>query len=169
MKRTHSQKSNPRPEEAKPKKPRKGTQSCWECKRRKMRCAFASPSDAICVACERRGTSCVSQDVAEVEELMPDGGRDQPIGEKLNRIGELLEQCTRMIARRGGGAEGNDGGQQYLSPKSFARSCDGSALVSSCTPLVWSALCSFLRDISNVQDRIFMEAVSGLHHPANWK
>ncbi|KAH6850600.1 hypothetical protein B0I37DRAFT_444599 [Chaetomium sp. MPI-CAGE-AT-0009] len=30
------------------KKVRKGTRSCWECKRRKVRCVFAAPMDTIC-------------------------------------------------------------------------------------------------------------------------
>jgi hypothetical protein len=135
MKRTHSQNNNAL--ETKSKKPRKGTQSCWECKRRKMRCAFASPSDTICVACERRGTLCVSQEVAE-KELPVGGGGGQPIEEKLSRISELLEQCTRMFARRGGAVEHNG---QCLSPKSLVRP----ALVSSYTPLVGMVLCFFQR------------------------
>ncbi|QKX61050.1 uncharacterized protein TRUGW13939_08196 [Talaromyces rugulosus] len=125
MKRTHSQNNNAL--ETKSKKLRKGTQSCWECKRRKMRCAFASPSDTICVACERRGTLCVSQEVAEKEPPVGGGG-GQPIEEKLSRIGELLEQCTRMFARGGGAVEHNG---QCPSPKSLVRP----ALVSSYTPL----------------------------------
>jgi hypothetical protein len=152
MERTHSQNNNAPPKEAKQKKLRKGTQSCWECKRRKMRCAFASPSDAICVACERRGTLCASQEVAEKE---PPVGGDQPIGEKLSRIGELLEQCTRMIAR-GGGAVDNS---RCLSPKNLVRQYDGSAFVSSYTSLVGMVL-FFLRDTINAQHRIFLEAVS---------
>ncbi|KAK7183549.1 hypothetical protein DPSP01_008451 [Paraphaeosphaeria sporulosa] len=40
---------------------RKGTQSCWECKRRKTKCIFAAPGDAACVGCRSRGTTCLSQ------------------------------------------------------------------------------------------------------------
>ncbi|KAF3768042.1 hypothetical protein M406DRAFT_237657, partial [Cryphonectria parasitica EP155] len=40
---------------------RKGTQSCWECKRRKIRCSFASPTEPICDGCRSRRTKCVSQ------------------------------------------------------------------------------------------------------------
>ncbi|KAL4882949.1 hypothetical protein BJY04DRAFT_206615 [Aspergillus karnatakaensis] len=46
-------------------KVRKGTQSCWECKRRKVRCIFASAEHAICNHCRRRGTACVSQDLPD--------------------------------------------------------------------------------------------------------
>jgi hypothetical protein len=46
---------------AKRRKVRKGTRSCWSCKRRKVRCVFRSDSDAVCFTCTRRGTNCVSQ------------------------------------------------------------------------------------------------------------
>jgi hypothetical protein len=38
---------------------RKGTHSCWECKRRKEKCSFDDGD--ICTGCVRRGTECVSQ------------------------------------------------------------------------------------------------------------
>lgn len=41
---------------------RKGTQSCWECKRRKVKCTFAPPRGATCDRCKRRKTLCVSQE-----------------------------------------------------------------------------------------------------------
>jgi hypothetical protein len=41
---------------------RKGTHSCHECKRRKIKCHFLSRNDASCVGCRRRGTACVSQE-----------------------------------------------------------------------------------------------------------
>lgn len=46
---------------AKRRKVRKGTHSCWECRRRKVKCIFGSPDDATCVTCRQRKTECVSQ------------------------------------------------------------------------------------------------------------
>ena len=46
---------------AKRRKLRKGTHSCHECRRRKVKCLYATPDDAICVVCERRGAHCISQ------------------------------------------------------------------------------------------------------------
>ncbi|KAM5350955.1 hypothetical protein ACJ41O_003678 [Fusarium nematophilum] len=40
---------------------RRGTQSCWECKRRKIRCTFAAPTEAVCDGCRSRRTKCISQ------------------------------------------------------------------------------------------------------------
>ncbi|KAF2124244.1 C6 zinc finger domain-containing protein [Dothidotthia symphoricarpi CBS 119687] len=52
--------------EAKRRRLRKGTHSCWECKRRKMKCIFDAPTDAnICHGCKRRGSQCISQEFPE--------------------------------------------------------------------------------------------------------
>lgn len=42
-------------------KVRKGTHSCWECRRRKVKCVFATPTDARCIICQRRDSTCTSQ------------------------------------------------------------------------------------------------------------
>lgn len=42
-------------------KVRKGTLSCWECKRRKTRCSLATSSADICDGCRSRGIKCISQ------------------------------------------------------------------------------------------------------------
>ncbi|EED17905.1 conserved hypothetical protein [Talaromyces stipitatus ATCC 10500] len=51
----------------KQRKVRKGTRSCWECKRRKVRCSFSAINDnsTVCVACRKRRTPCVSQEFLE--------------------------------------------------------------------------------------------------------
>ncbi|KAL4864889.1 hypothetical protein BDV12DRAFT_188616 [Aspergillus spectabilis] len=56
---------------SKRKRVRKGTHSCRECRRRKVKCTFASPNDATCIICRRRGTKCSSQGVAELTPGLP--------------------------------------------------------------------------------------------------
>jgi hypothetical protein len=52
--------------EAKRRRLRKGTHSCWECKRRKMKCIFDLLADTTtCKGCRRRGFKCVSQEFPE--------------------------------------------------------------------------------------------------------
>ncbi|KAH8423345.1 uncharacterized protein LDX57_001103 [Aspergillus melleus] len=47
-------------------KVRKGTHSCWECKRRKMKCRFdPRVVNASCNGCRRRGSTCISQEIPE--------------------------------------------------------------------------------------------------------
>lgn len=50
---------------AKRRKVRKGTHSCRECRRRKVRCIFATPQDVVCITCNRRGAKCISQTDSE--------------------------------------------------------------------------------------------------------
>lgn len=75
--------------EAKRRKIRKGTRSCWECKRRKVRCSFASSSDEICVPCRRRSTVCVSQ---ELPEELAQGNDKREQTDRIERLEALLTQ-----------------------------------------------------------------------------
>jgi hypothetical protein len=75
--------------EASRKKVRKGTRSCWECKRRKNKCEFNSPSDLACVRCRRRGTKCVGQQYP-----------DQPsrrLDDRIVRVEALIEQLANRV------------------------------------------------------------------------
>ncbi|KAM0513556.1 hypothetical protein ACHAPE_007820 [Trichoderma viride] len=50
---------------------RKGTQSCWECKRRKIRCTFAAPTESVCDGCRSRRVKCLSQEYHDDARLTP--------------------------------------------------------------------------------------------------
>ena len=71
-------------------KVRKGTQSCWECKRRKVRCIFLATSDTICQNCRRRGTACNSQEHPDVS--VPSSSGSNQIQARLGRVEELIER-----------------------------------------------------------------------------
>ncbi|KAJ6004770.1 hypothetical protein N7540_012569 [Penicillium herquei] len=97
---------------AKRRKIRKGTQSCWECKRRKVRCIFSS-ENTICNNCNRRGTNCISQDLPDTP-VSPAGN---PVEARLGRVEKLLE----LAVNHGGTANtGNLSGNQDI-PESSAR------------------------------------------------
>lgn len=81
--------------ESKRRKVRKGTQSCWECRRRKVRCILAATTDTICENCRRRGTACISQEHAE--EPMPSAGSN-PVEARLGRVEELIEHLVKSAA-----------------------------------------------------------------------
>ncbi|KAJ3538719.1 hypothetical protein NM208_g5779 [Fusarium decemcellulare] len=73
-------------------KVRKGTKSCWECKKRKARCLFTASGDETCDGCKRRGARCVNQD-------LPDpAASNQAIG-RLSRIEAMLEQLLERLPR----------------------------------------------------------------------
>lgn len=70
-------------------KVRKGTRSCWECKRNKAKCNLNLTSDGICDTCRRRGVPCISQ------EFVQDPRSDkQQLGDRLGRVEKLVEVLT---------------------------------------------------------------------------
>ncbi|KAI0015516.1 hypothetical protein F4780DRAFT_70372 [Xylariomycetidae sp. FL0641] len=111
--------SNPdrRPTEAasivpspKRRKVRKGTQSCWECKRRKTRCTFtATTTKSVCDGCRSRQTKCISQ---EFPDEATQEGRN---GNRLRRIESLVEKLQGQLDAssqpcQGESAQENSGG-----------------------------------------------------------
>lgn len=71
---------------ARRRKIRKGTQSCWECKRRKTRCSLMlTGGSGICDGCRRRGTECVSQEFEQDPASIK-----QQLGDRLGRVEEQL-------------------------------------------------------------------------------
>ncbi|KAF5656104.1 transcription factor [Fusarium sp. NRRL 25303] len=72
------------------KKLRKGTVSCWECKRRKAKCIF-SDDLGICDSCKRRGTDCVSQE----SERPPELGSNKHIVDRLGEVEALVQHLLK--------------------------------------------------------------------------
>ena len=72
-------------------KVRKGTQSCWECKRRKVRCtrSFATPNESICDGCRSRRLKCIGQDFHDDAELT------RRKVDRLDRVEALVEQLAK--------------------------------------------------------------------------
>jgi hypothetical protein len=82
--------------DTKRRKIRKGTTSCWDCKKRKVKCTFDATSDTVCIACRRRGAPCVGQDQPEeIAQFHTDGNRD-PLLARLQRVESLLEQLLEV-------------------------------------------------------------------------
>ncbi|KAI8624435.1 hypothetical protein F5Y19DRAFT_314976 [Xylariaceae sp. FL1651] len=78
---------------AKRRRVRKGTRSCWECRRRKIRCQYSSEDAVVCNGCESRGTNCVSQQFADEQAPAP----DRRITQRLGRVEEMLEKLVDKI------------------------------------------------------------------------
>lgn len=79
---------------------RKGTKSCWECKRRKMKCILDPLTNSpVCNGCRRRGSKCVSQAMSENDpsstsaSTMSDVGGD---GRRTDADG-ILTPASRVI------------------------------------------------------------------------
>ncbi|KAI0537134.1 hypothetical protein GGR58DRAFT_359489 [Xylaria digitata] len=85
--------SDAAPPEPKRRKVRKGTRSCWECRRRKIRCLYPSEDASICTNCESRGTNCISQEFADEQSSPP----DRRVTQRLGRVEEMLEKLVEKI------------------------------------------------------------------------
>ncbi|KJZ71807.1 hypothetical protein HIM_08827 [Hirsutella minnesotensis 3608] len=80
-------------------KVRKGTSSCWECKRRKMKCLMPSPSDNVCIACRRRGSACVSQRYPEGTTPTTSVLRDR---DRIVRVEAMVQRLFNEVRFTGG-------------------------------------------------------------------
>ncbi|KXJ89246.1 hypothetical protein Micbo1qcDRAFT_197062 [Microdochium bolleyi] len=90
--------------EAKRRKVRKGTRSCWECRRRKIRCTFRAGDGTICDGCRARSTSCVSQ---QYDEAGSSDSPDSPLAQRLSRVEDLLERLADQVLPGGSLSRGN--------------------------------------------------------------
>ncbi|KAH8881956.1 hypothetical protein GQ53DRAFT_464881 [Thozetella sp. PMI_491] len=75
-------------------KTRKGTRSCWECKRRKVRCIYANPNDAVCTGCARRCLKCVSQEFPEHRSTA--AAKTRLVGDRIGRVEEMVRQLVQQ-------------------------------------------------------------------------
>ncbi|KAH7155842.1 hypothetical protein B0J13DRAFT_234812 [Dactylonectria estremocensis] len=80
---------------SKRRKLRKGTQSCWECRRRKARCTFAAGEDDVCQGCRRRGTACLSQ---EFPDRPSTPGSNRHIVDRLDQVEALVGQLVKAAS-----------------------------------------------------------------------
>ncbi|EGX54036.1 hypothetical protein AOL_s00004g69 [Orbilia oligospora ATCC 24927] len=66
---------------------RKGTRSCWECKRKKIKCTFSIPTINTCDGCKRRGSSYIGQEFPEGP-----GDNRRQLGDRIGVVEELVGQ-----------------------------------------------------------------------------
>ncbi|KAK1674927.1 hypothetical protein BDP55DRAFT_164191 [Colletotrichum godetiae] len=76
---------------------RRGTKSCWECRRRKIRCIFDDNGlRDTCKTCWQKGTPCVSQEFPE-EDAQTAPAPVGSLGDRLNRVERLVEQLYHRV------------------------------------------------------------------------
>ncbi|KAK4176543.1 hypothetical protein QBC36DRAFT_352065 [Triangularia setosa] len=82
-------------------KVRKGTHSCWECRRRKIRCQFGKQDDTVCLPCQARGSVCRSQEFVDAQPLqLP----DRRLAQRLARLEDLVAKVVdRVMPEAGSG------------------------------------------------------------------
>ncbi|KAH8733094.1 hypothetical protein GQ44DRAFT_696913 [Phaeosphaeriaceae sp. PMI808] len=82
--------------DSKRRKIRKGTTSCWHCKKRKVKCTFDETSDTECIACRRRGAPCVSQEQPDEEFKNHAESNHDLLLDRMQRVETLLEQLIKV-------------------------------------------------------------------------
>lgn len=75
------------------KKMRKGTQSCTECRRRKVRCIFPLGDSSVCSPCSTRGSRCIDQ---RDETVVKAEDEKMTLRERVTRLESLLETVLPM-------------------------------------------------------------------------
>ncbi|CAG5175726.1 uncharacterized protein ALTATR162_LOCUS8185 [Alternaria atra] len=70
------------------KKMRKGTHSCFECRRRKIRCIFQPDNPDVCSECFARGSRCIDQEHANPEVIVD---HRKNLRERVSRLEALID------------------------------------------------------------------------------
>ncbi|KAF1914879.1 hypothetical protein BDU57DRAFT_520079 [Ampelomyces quisqualis] len=70
------------------KKMRKGTHSCFECRRRKIRCIFSTDNPDVCAECFARGSRCIDQEHANPEVVVD---HRKNLRERVSRLEALVD------------------------------------------------------------------------------
>lgn len=142
---------------AKRRKLRKGTRSCWECKRRKIRCIFASSEDVTCIGCQRRRAPCVSQEMPEDMSTARKGTRH--FDERITRVEDFVKD---FLASKDVGATNQSEGdpRQDRRTNSDAQKARSTDLAPSSTraPLTPAEVCEILIVILNVSSNDRLES-----------
>ncbi|PNP43688.1 hypothetical protein TGAMA5MH_04660 [Trichoderma gamsii] len=88
----------PNPSRLERRKLRRGTTSCWECKRRKTKCHFEQGSSAACESCQRRGCKCVLQDVDE-KSFTGQRAQNRNLGAQMDYLETVVDQLVHLPDR----------------------------------------------------------------------
>ncbi|KAI0858899.1 hypothetical protein F4860DRAFT_283174 [Xylaria cubensis] len=91
----HEPPSPPTQAGVKRRKIRKGTRSCWECKRRKNKCTW-SGNEEKCDGCYHRRTRCITQEYPE-EHVLHEGRGASKTDNRLQRLEALVEELSRKV------------------------------------------------------------------------
>jgi Fungal Zn(2)-Cys(6) binuclear cluster domain len=84
------------------KKMRKGTKSCLECRRRKIRCTFEPGSTAVCKECYARGSTCIDQEHGDTQ-VVSSTTSDQAysLRERVTQLEEMVKEVLNRIPEGG--------------------------------------------------------------------
>lgn len=92
------------------KKMRKGTKSCIECRRRKIKCTFEPGRTSICNECFARGSTCIDQEHGDIPSLTHSSSTSQQkddqnssLKERVGYLEDLVKQVLERLPEKSGG------------------------------------------------------------------
>lgn len=95
------------------KKMRKGTRSCIECRRRKIKCTFEPGRTSICNECFARGSTCIDQEHGDTACLTypasashPKDEQNSVLKERVTYLEDLVKQVLERLPEKNGSATG---------------------------------------------------------------
>jgi hypothetical protein len=89
---------------------RKGTKSCLECRRRKIKCTFEPGRTAICNECFTRGSTCIDQEHGDIQSYTQQTAEQtsSSLRERVGQLESLVKQVLNRIPDGGAGAAAGD-------------------------------------------------------------
>lgn len=84
------------------KKMRKGTKSCLECRRRKIKCTFEAGRPACCNECYARGSTCIDQEHGDMQTYAASTSEQSSysLRERVSQLEDLVKQVLHRLPER---------------------------------------------------------------------
>lgn len=84
------------------KKMRKGTKSCLECRRRKIKCTFEPGRPACCNECYARGSTCIDQEHGDIQTYSASTAEQSSysLRERVSQLEDLVKQVLHRLPER---------------------------------------------------------------------
>lgn len=81
---------------------RKGTKSCMECRRRKIKCTFEPGRTAICNECFARGSTCVDQEHGDISTITQASSvtDSTSLRERVSNLEDLIKEVLHRLPER---------------------------------------------------------------------
>lgn len=105
------------------KKMRKGTKSCIECRRRKIKCTFEPGRTSICNECFARGSTCIDQEHGDISSFTAPSNnptskdeQNSALKERVTYLEDLVKQVLDRLPEKNGSSESPNAQPRYESP-----------------------------------------------------
>jgi Fungal Zn(2)-Cys(6) binuclear cluster domain len=96
------------------KKMRKGTKSCLECRRRKIKCTFEAGRTAVCNECYARGSTCIDQEHGDIQSYVqnpPQDNASYSLRERVTQLEDLVRQVLHKLPDK---TDSGNGGNESI-------------------------------------------------------